>query len=182
MATTKKPYNVENIWLGKTNSLVDEIIAFWALHKALGRKSQSRQRAQQVLHIARGTNGKIVALTTAYKRYNEQLDNYFWYYRCFVAPAYRKTHVAQTLLFLGRDYLNQRFLDGFDSDAIGLFVVVENKRLMENRNEGVWRSGLTYIGKDKKGRHQRVKYFDNARISDSHIKKASEPTQPGLSL
>lgn len=158
-------YLIDNVWEEKTENLQNEIIEFWVTHGALSRE-QANERVKQVFCVGRDKTGKIAGVGTVYPQFNQQLENSFYYYRTFVAPDHRQTLFGTDLLMYARNYLNNLFVKGDNTRFIGMIVEVENEYLKKYRNDGVWpKSGFVYIGKNNRGDHVRVFYFDEARIS-----------------
>jgi hypothetical protein len=159
-------YWLENVWENKGEELREEIVRFWLASAALPARDRAVERVDQVIFIVRHGNGEIAGVSTVYKRLNAQLGNTFYYFRCFVAEAHRQENLGAVLLLAARDFLNERYASGKEPEAIGLFVEVENERLKTMRNQAVWPySQMVYVGKNARGDHLRVFYFDGARIS-----------------
>jgi hypothetical protein len=158
-------YVIDNVWKDKTEALQNEIIELWMTHGVLTRE-QATERVKQVFCVGRESSGKIVGVSTVYPQFNNQLENSFYYYRTFVAPDHRQTLLGTDLLMYTRNYLNDLFVKGDNTRFIGMIVEVENEYLKKYWNDGVWpKSGFIYIGKNNRGAHVRVYYFEGARIS-----------------
>lgn len=158
-------YVIDNIWEEKPEALQNEIIQFWLAHGALTRE-QAVERVKQVFCIGRDKSGKMVGVGTIYPQYNNQLENSFYYYRSFVAPDHRQAALGRHLLTYTRDALNEAFIEGNNMRCIGMLLEVENEFLKKSQNQAVWpRTGFVYIGKNNRGDHVRVYYFEGARIS-----------------
>mgnify|MGYP000952210758 CR=1 FL=1 len=160
-----KEYAIDKIWGNESANLQNEIIELWMAHGVLT-KEQAEDRVRQVFCIGRDKSGKIVGVGTIYPQYNNQLENSFYYYRSFVAPDHRQAALATNLLKFTRDALNEMFVKGINTRFIGMLVEVENEHIKKFRNHGVWpNTGFVYIGKNNRGDHVRVYYFEGARIS-----------------
>jgi hypothetical protein len=158
-------YVIDNVWEDKTEALQNEIVELWIFHGVLTRE-QATERVKQVFCVGRDQSGKIAGVATVYPQFNHQLENSFYYYRTFVAPDHRQTLLGTDLLMFTRDALNEAFVKGVNTRFIGMIVEVENEYLKKYRNDGVWpKSGFIYIGKNNRGAHVRVYYFEGARIS-----------------
>ena len=157
---------LENVWEGKTAELREEIIRFWMQTGALEDRERAVERVEQVMFIVRHPEGGIAGVSTVFRRLHRELDNTFYFFRCFVAEEHRQYNLGVVLLVAARDFLNERYVAGSDTSAIGMMVEVENERLRRIRNQAVWPlSGFVYIGKNPRGDHLRVYYFHGARIS-----------------
>lgn len=158
-------YVIKNVWEEKTEDLQKEIINFWVAHGALTQE-QAAERVKQVFCVGREQSGNIAGVGTVYIKYNEQLENSFYYYRSFVAPDHRSNQLATSLLNFTRENLNEAFVKGVNTRCIGMLVEVENEMLKNYWNQAVWPyTGFVYIGKNQRGDHVRVYYFEGARIS-----------------
>lgn len=158
-------YVIDKVWEEKTEDLQKEIINFWVDHGALPQE-QATERVKQVFCVGRDKTGKIVGVGTVYPQFNQQLENSFYYYRSFVAPAHRSSRLATTLLNITRVHLNEEFVKGDNTRCIGMLLEVENEMLKNYWNQAVWPyTGFVYIGKNNRGDHVRINYFDGARIS-----------------
>ncbi len=158
-------YVFQNVWEDKTEDLQKEIIEFWVGHGALPRE-QATERVKQVFCVGRDKSGKIAGVGTVYPQFNRQLENSFYYYRSFVAPDHRQDLLATNLLNFTSNALNDAFIKGINTRCIGMILEVENEYLKNHWNQGAWPyTGFIYIGKNNRGDHVRVLYFEDARIS-----------------
>ena len=158
-------YSLINVWNNKSPELTQEIIDFWLSEKVIS-EPDARQRVNQVFIIARDQEGEIIGVNTIYKQYNTQLDNLLFYYRTYISPRARGSQIALEMMLATRDYLEARYDDTREADAIGILLEVENKKLQKRLNQAIWPgSNFVYIGKNKRGYHMRVYYFKNALIS-----------------
>jgi hypothetical protein len=159
------PYYLENVWENKGPEVREEIIRFWLSEQVLS-EQQAKQRVEQVFLLARDPDKNIVGINTVYKQYNQQLENFFYYYRTYVTPKARKLQMTGEMILEARDYFEARYLDKTDTEAIGMFLEVENEAIKKKLNMAVWPvSNFVYIGKNQRGDHLRVYYFKNALIS-----------------
>ncbi|MCH7685629.1 MAG: hypothetical protein IH899_02935 [Planctomycetes bacterium] len=159
-------YRLENVRENKTPELKEQIIQLWRESGAMESREQAQKRVEQVIFLVRDEDDRIVAVSTVFRLSNRQLGNRFYYFRCFISEAHRRSHLATNLIIAARDLLNQRFVNGEDTSAIGMLVSVENEILKKNRNHAIWpHSKFVYIGQNERGDHMRVYYFDDARIS-----------------
>lgn len=159
-------YRIINVWISKPPALKQEIIDFWMKEKALPTLEAAKKRVEEVALIAREESGNIIAISTVYEKFNKQLENFFYYYRSYVAPQARKSKLAASMIVETRDFLEANFIKKVKTRPIGMMVEVENKALQTYKNEAVWPlSKMVYIGRSEKGNHVRVYYFQDARIS-----------------
>lgn len=141
---------------------IDALCEFWVAQKALPSAEVARQRAPQAVAVARD-GGAIVGVSTAYAQHNAQLHHRFWYVRLFVAEPRRRQRVAWDLWVHVRDVLEAAFVSGEDTDCIGIVLEVESPALKQI-DRAVWRTGPVFFGKNARGAHLRVYYFEGARI------------------
>jgi hypothetical protein len=131
------PYTLENVWENKDPEVREEIIRFWLSERVLS-EQQARQRVDQVFLVARDLDTNIVGLNTVYKQNSRQLDNYFYYYRTYVSPRARKLQMTAEMLLEARDYFEARYVDKTDTEAIGMFLEVENELIKKKLNQAIW--------------------------------------------
>jgi len=157
---------LENVWEEKSEEIKKEIIAFWLAEKAIQSRQEAEQRVDQVFFVVRDSDKKIIGINTVYKIYNQQLENYFYYYRTYISPKARKFQMIGNMLFKTRDFLESRFIDKTDTQTIGMFLEIENEDIKNKLNLAIWPdSKFVYIGKNQQGDHLRVYYFKHAKIS-----------------
>ncbi len=161
---------LEILWNDMDEKTKNDIVQFWLNEKAILDETTARERVDQVIMIARDTQQRIVAACTAFETYNEQLENYFYYYRTFVAASHRRSNLARSLIVEARQYFESCFAEGTNVKVIGMFVSIESEVIKRYRNEGIWpNSRFVYIGKNERGDHLRVCYFEGARINQDHL-------------
>jgi hypothetical protein len=162
----EEKYSIEHVQGPKPDTLKNEIIDFWLDHGALTSCEEAEERAEQVFCLGRDReSGKIEGVGSVFEKFNQRLENSFYYYRSFVAPAYRRSLMATGLILHTRDHLEDAFTKGQQRENIGMIVEVENEFLKQHRNQAVWPySKFVYIGKNGRGDHVRVYYFDGALI------------------
>lgn len=162
MSDPAASFSFENVWDAKSEPLKDEVVQFWLAHNALP-LAEAQRRVHEVVMVVREPQGRLVAVSTAARGFNPVIGSDCYYYRAFVAPAWRRTGLARALTIRVRDFFDERF-DSRDPRApIGLFVVVENPHL-KAMNLAVWPEGFVFVGRSAEGHHLRVYYFHDARI------------------
>ncbi|HRW99104.1 MAG TPA: hypothetical protein P5280_06420 [Cyclobacteriaceae bacterium] len=162
-----KEIQLQDAWKKKDPAIRESAKSFWLAHKVILREEVLTERSKQLLVVARDSNGKIIATSTALKTHVKLLNNNWLYqYRCFVDPMYRTIGLD---IHLTVESL--RLLEAYASDElekpIGVYVVVENENLMNNKinNAAVWRAYKMYfVGFNSKGQQVRVLYFNGAMI------------------
>lgn len=151
----------------KTPALQAELIDFWVRTGALPTREQAEARVPQAMLLARAAvGGQIVAVSTVYVQFNQQLGHHFYYFRCFVEEAHRRSALAINLLTLVYDELNTRFVAGEQPQILGMVLEVQNAAINQHFTQAVWpRTGFVYIGRNAQGDYVRVAYFAGARIA-----------------
>jgi hypothetical protein len=152
------------------------VVDFWLAEDAIPQRLAAEERAHQLLVVARDSNGRVAGVSTAVRAFVPQLGFHCFFYRTFVGRANRTHGMRSTDLFwriLRESYrvLNHRFVEGHDPDVLGAYAEIENSSIMRVCSELVWQeSGMNvvYIGRTLDGRHQRVWYFEGARVPHSH--------------
>ncbi len=159
-------YSLQNVWEDKDEQLKEEIIDFWLSENAIPERKIAEQRVNQVFFVVRDEDNKIIGVNTAYKAFNKQLNNHLYYYRTFICPKGRKYNMIGEMLFKTMDWLETRFIEKKDIEAVGILLEVENEQIKTRLNQAVWPTAqFYYIGKNQRGDHLRVHYFKDARIS-----------------
>lgn len=160
-------FKIEIVWKRVTPELSQKIKEFWESEGALPDSSVGATRVNQVLAVCYDNKtGDIIGVSTALKMAVPRLlNNVVYYYRHFVAEAFRKNNIGTDMIVASRSYLNDCFVNGEDKSAKGLFTVTESKILQKARRQGVSPAG-TFMGVNKKGEHLRIAWFDGAKIAD----------------
>lgn len=132
-------------------------------------RADGEERSRQVVVVARDVSrGHIAGVSTAAAAHIGPLGFPCFYYRTFVAPRHRTAWVlSKELLLQSYDVLNERFRRGMDTEVLGLFLELHNDSLHRNLRYAVWEldgMNVVYIGKNEKGVHRRVWYFDGAQV------------------
>ncbi len=165
------PFTLFHAWPHPDELTRRSIIDFWAANDALpaGDPELGERRARQVVVIAREhETNKIAGVSTAVATPVESLGFPCFYYRTFVAPEQRASWVLSKAIFLNSyRLLNERFQQGCDADVLGLLIEVQNESLQRHLKYAVWAldgMNVVYIGKNSKGIHRRVWYFEGAEV------------------
>jgi hypothetical protein len=152
----------EKVWKALPDATAEALVRFWVDRKAILSEEAARKRAPQAVFVAR-ERGELVGVSTAFRQFNAQLNHYFWYVRAFVAEPQRRQRVAWDLWVQVRDALEADFVSGADTDCIGIVLEVESP-VLQQIDRAVWTTGPVFFGKNARGAHLRVYYFEGARI------------------
>lgn len=164
---TKPELVFENLWKKNDPVWHGKVQQLWKKNFPAMPEQILSERIHQVVFAVTNAAGEVVAVSTAYRTYIEQLKHFLYGFRCFVDPSYRVPGLTTKILVSTRDWLEQIHTDdGAEHErCIGMITMVENEQLMKHRTEAVWRgSGMVYIGNTPKGKHLRVYYFRKALI------------------
>lgn len=164
---TKPELVFENLWKKNDPVWQAKVKQLWTKNFPAMPDQMLSERLHQVVFAITTGDGNVVAVSTAYKTYLDQLKNHLYGFRCFIDPGYRIPGLTTKILVRTRNWLEEiHEQDGTEHDrCIGVATLVENDRLMKYRNEAVWRgSGMVYIGNSPQGKHLRVYYFKKALI------------------
>ncbi|MEM8681322.1 MAG: hypothetical protein AAGF97_18400 [Planctomycetota bacterium] len=165
------PFTLTTAWPEPDADTRATVRAFWQTHGIIAddHDEMAQRRSKQVMVMAEETtSGQLAGLSTAIQTPVESLGFPCFYYRTFVAPKHRTSWVLSKEIFM-RSYhvLNDRFREGHDPEVLGLLLEVQNESLQRHLRYAVWAldgMNVVYIGKDHRGVHRRVWYFDGALI------------------
>ena len=71
----------------------EAVLAFWLKEKAIGDEAQARQRLKEIVLHARDADGEMAGVCTAVAVTLPRLGQPMYYYRCFIAPRWRKSRL-----------------------------------------------------------------------------------------
>lgn len=165
-------YRLEAVWPSPSEMVREQVVNFWMTALPSSDLRAARERAHQLIVVARDSAGEVAGVSTAVRVSVDQLGFECFYYRTFVGCEHRvrgirSTKLASRILQESFRLLNARYQQGHDSKVLGLYTEIENHSIMKNRNEAVWTDNgmnFVYIGRTREGRHLRLWYFDGARI------------------
>ncbi|MEM7053298.1 MAG: hypothetical protein AAF446_02000 [Pseudomonadota bacterium] len=156
------------VWQQDEPDLHDEVIAFWREHGAITDPKIAADRVKQIVWLTRSTNvGEIAAVCTVMKRRIDDLGQDLYYYRTFVAPAYRDGLVVRRLLIKASSLLEEWSRKHPEQGAAGMYLELENTIFSKHLRQAVWpRRGLeyVYIGKTPRGLERRVLWFKHTVV------------------
>lgn len=154
------------VWETGREDLKAMAIDLWIKNGALRSQEIVAQRANEVVLLA-FDGEQPVAVSTAVKKQVKLLNNNFFYeYRCFVAPHARIPALDVRLSRMSFDILEQWALEK-DNSIKGIITILENEIL---KKEKFWRKAvwpvlnMVFVGYTQGRNPIRVSYFDRARI------------------
>ena len=142
----------------------EAVLQFWLKEKAIGDENQARQRLKEIVLHARDADGEMAGVCTAATVTLPRLGQPMYYYRCYIAPRWRKSRLI-LYMFKRAFELLEGHAKRNDYPCIGVLTELENTRFTEMGQIPVWPDiNLTYIGKSQRGHDLRVRYFRGARF------------------
>ena len=166
------------VWPGPDAVVREEVVAFWQTEGAISDPAQARERALELVVVARNESGGIVAVSTAQRRRIETLGLDCYYLRMFVGRAARSLEVAGPLLYEAYSALHAHMRQGLEAGVAGVFLEIENRKFQKVIREAVWTwrgMSFVYIGRNPRGSHLRVCYFPDARLPEEAPRQEPGP-------
>jgi hypothetical protein len=159
-----KPLTFECAWKNDAPDLRDTVKDLWRTYRALDGEERLEERSREIVFLVRNAEGAIVGVSTARPVQMPLLNNnYFYEFRCFIAPPFRAAGLDSMLAAKTKAFLATQ------EDSIikykGLVIIIQNKEMRQQRTKAVWpASGMVFAGYTAQGYHIRVGYFKGARI------------------
>lgn len=160
-------HRIEACWQAVTPVLAGEISALWRSEAAIGDPAEAARRVAESVCVARDAAGRVVAVATAQRRAIPFLGQPMYYLRAFLARPVRRGLLAHRLLRTCQETLAADAASAEPaSDAIGLFLELENPVFARDGDRAVWRrSGMIFAGHTPRGLQRRIWYFPGARLT-----------------
>lgn len=163
-ATPDRRFRYTVTWPNIGDDDARDLLAFWKEHGAIPDEDQARQRLPQVLAVARDGEDRVAGVCTALAVTPAQLGQPVYFYRSFIAPAWRTTRLVYFLHEHAFAWLENQAMSG-DYPCIGVILELENARFGKVGRQAVWsKPPFTYIGKSPRGLDVRVRYFRGAKL------------------
>lgn len=157
-------FTYHRAWGELSEAEADELVAFWLAHKALPHEQAARARLAQLVMYARDAEGAVAAVCTAVPQTPPQLGQPVYFYRSFVAPAWRQSLVVFRLLKKAVALLEAHGREN-QWPCIGVLLELENRRFGEKGRMPVWPGiDFVYVGKSPRGLECRIHWFREARL------------------
>ena len=158
-------FRVQTVWKQVTPELRAELVDFWREQRAIGDAAQAEARAGEAVCIARGDDGRLVAVSTAVVRVLPRLRQPTYYYRLFFSRAVRGQGQVIPFLNAAREALQAYNASLPQPESIGVLVELESRFLAAYYKRAFEpEAGSVFIGYSPKGQQLRVSYFDGARL------------------
>ena len=157
-------FHFHSAWGSLSREEADSVVAFWLNENALSSEEVARQRVCQVVMYATDEGGDLVAVSTAQPVNPPRLGQPVYYYRSFVAPAWRSSLVVWRLLKQSVRLLEDDARE-HDWPCIGVLLELENERFAQKGRMPIWPGiDFVYVGKSLRGVECRVRWFKSARL------------------
>lgn len=153
-------YRIDTV-LGRVGpALRDELVGMWVGEGVLA-PPQALARVDEVVVVARGPEGEIAGVNTAYVDRPANLPVAYWFYRTFVRPSHRSAWGVPGAMFA--QAISALREHPHADRPRGIVAIVENVRLMrESAHEEIARLGLHRLGRDPAGRDVWCLNFDGS--------------------
>ncbi|MFA6986924.1 MAG: hypothetical protein WC213_12050 [Arenimonas sp.] len=168
------------VWNKVTPEIEAELAEFWIKNKAMLKETRASERAKQVVCVARSEQGEIAGASTVYPCIVPLLRQPMYYYRTYIAPAYRGKGLMIPLLQESKKALQEYNLALPKPQCLGIMIELENKRLAATFSAAHWpRTDFTFIGYSVHGLPLRVWYFEGVRLFAPHSLTKAETVGGG---
>lgn len=151
------------VWGELPDHLRAPLAEVWQVHGGLSDQEQQERLTQVALLAMAG--GKIAGIATVNKVYLEQLENYFFAFRCLIVPDFRAPGLDTALVIKTKEYLETLYDRDVEKQAKGLVMIIQNEFIKKHWRQAVWKGAdMIYIGETPRGEHVRISYFKNATV------------------
>ena len=153
-----------NVWKDVPEELFEQIDEVWRIHGRIENPEERMRRLGELVVVAK-SGDKIAGLSTAHRVHVNQLDNWFYSFRCLVVPEFRAPGLDTKLVVLTKQFLENKFDPGKKDQPIGMIMVIQNEMIKNHWRQAVWPGAdMMYIGDSTRGEHVRLTYFKGAKI------------------
>ncbi len=152
------------IWANPAAPEVALVKDMWRRYGAITDEAVIARRAKQIVFVVKDQDGVVGGVSTARPvRATFLNNNYFYEFRCFIAPSFRAPGLDSLLARKTGDFLETQ--SDPEKKFKGMLMIVENEALREQRTKAIWpATGMVFIGYTPQGYPMRVAYFKDARI------------------
>lgn len=146
----------------RTETVADELVAFWTRQGALD-EAAARQRLADVVCVVRDPAGNIAGVNSVYADRLPLIANRrFWIYRRFAPDV--GDDIETSMLNAAFEVLEQEAQTG-NGGPVGLCILVTDPEMMRRHPEAVWPdTDMLYAGYTREGHQVRIRYFEEVSI------------------
>jgi hypothetical protein len=155
-------------WRRDDWKLESDAKAFWAKLGLVSAEERER-RAKELCSVAYA-EGEVIGVTTVTLTAYPPLRCRFAFYRCAVAPEYRRHYLATFLTRHTLTTMEQFALDNPHEKLQGLAAILQAHELMSKAiypQWADWNIHLNLIGYSQRGEQVRVAWFRQAKLEDT---------------
>ena len=161
MRTRPNDYSISSVFGAVSEDLRDEVAAFWVNNGALPNVDAARQRADQLVCVARNAAGEIVGVNTAYVSGLGAEQRRYFFCRMFIRPSDRLLQLASALARAGVDALREH--RHAEAAIRGVALLAENPKFMRaGGRRFLTKLGWCQVGQDARGQDVWTIEFDPA--------------------
>lgn len=178
-ATTQPRFHFTGTWRNLGADDGQRVLAFWQHHHAIASTADAQRRLAQVVMIASDDAGEIAAVSTALPMLPPRFGQPMYYFRAFVAPAWRTSKLVRDITNRSCDHL-EAFARERNFPCIGVLLELENDGFYRALRKPVWwNPRFYYAGRSERGLEVRVYYFAGARLkSAEQVRQIRLPAHP----
>ncbi|MBS0213979.1 MAG: hypothetical protein JSR26_12525 [Proteobacteria bacterium] len=178
-ASPASPFRFVTTWRNMAADDAVRVRDFWHQHHAIANAADADRRLAQVAMIAIDADGGVAGVSTALPLLSPRIGQPMYYFRAFVAPAWRTSKLV-------RDITNRSCaaLEAFARErgfpCIGVLLELENEGFYRALRKPVWwNPRFYYAGRSERGLELRVFYFEGARLkSAEEVRRIRLPAHP----
>jgi hypothetical protein len=162
---SKQDVSYQDVWKTGDENITHEVQSFWENNNLRFPTEILAERVCQLVFVARAESGEVIGVCTSEKILIETLDNHFYTFRCFVAPAYRQLFIARKFMDLTCEKFDTLSQNGVLDGCIGVVVISESQIIKSHLNKAIWpRTKAVFVGRNSSGFPMHVCYFTDACI------------------
>jgi hypothetical protein len=156
------------VWRQDNPAIVAKATALWKELGVLPQGTSAAERAAQLFGAAL-VNGELAGVSTVVLDELPQLRARFGFFRCLVAPSYRRRYLARKLGVHALHTLSSWSKENPDEKILGMVTIIESSSLEETSKIPAWsepgvENDLILIGYTPAGWQIRVSWFPHARL------------------
>jgi len=179
-AETEVPgFRFVSTWRNLSSDDAERVRLFWRSHDAITDLRDAERRLAQVVMYALAPDGSIAGVSTAMPMLQPRFGQPMYYFRAFIAPAWRRSKLVRDLTNRSCDTL-EAFARERGFPCIGVLLELENQGFYRALRKPVWwNPRFYYVGRSERGLEVRAYYFDGAKLkSAEEVAQIRLPAHP----